>query len=1512
MKETQIEKQALDRLQESEAAYRTLAENVPDIVYRLHLQGGGMQFFNDRITDITGYRKDELVGGCICSMESRIVDEDRQRVIDSVKQAVRERVSFEVEYRFLHKNGTVLTLLERGAVVPDEAGTPLHIDGVIRDITERKRAEDRLRESEGRFRALFENLNVVALVIDPSDGRILAANEAAVAYYGWPRERLLSILIWEINTLPTDEILKRMDQVKSGKKASFILQHRRADGSVRDVEVHSGPIPYDGVTALCSIIHDITERKRAEEALRSSEERFRVAFQTSPDAVVISRLADGMCVSINKGFSSITGYDESEAVGRTTADLNIWDDLEARKKMAEDLRSTGTVRNLEARFRTKQGKNIYGLVSASIINIDGVPHIMSVTRDITERKQAEEEARRSKEVLEKTFRGLDSALFILDNSQPTVIMDCNPSASRIFGYEREELLGKTTSFLHVNAGSLAEFHKANSLAIARQGFLSSYEFRMKRKNGEVFSSEHSVYPLLDDHGVRTGWVSVVKDITGRKKSESDRELFRNLIDRSNDAIFVNDPYTGRFIDMNDRACSSLGYGRDELLKIGVKDIEGTFPDDRAWRAHVADVQRWGSLQMEGMHKRKDGTAFPVEISVSYVELGAAEYMIAVVRDISERKQADAALRERERRLAESQRIAHIGSWEHNLKSGRVFWSDELFRLLGLDPRRDPADFNLFFKMVHPDDQPVLKNAIDTTLREKKPFSIVYRLILKERTTRVIEAQAEIVPDDSGEPVILSGTAQDITERRRQEQALQKSEKMLQTIFDAEPECVKLLDADANLILMNRAGLEMLQVDSLDQVKGTSVCPMVTSEYRGAFMDLTKRVFQGASGTLEFEMVGMRGRRLWMETHAVPLRNEKDEIVALLGVTRDTTARRQAEQERERLAKAVSVVTEGIALTDEQDRFIYVNDAHAKYYGYEPHELLGKTWRYLTPGEFVPLIERVLARTLHSRENGVWSGESPGLCRDGARITTEITATARWSENGQYLGHICVVRDVTERKRTDEALRASEARFRTIIETASSGILAADVETMQFLYANPEICRMLGYSSSELLALDIASIHPASELTRIQRSFAAREGLQTSCQRKDGTVFPVEIRSVEIELDGRRCLAEFFTDISEKRLLEEERLKTQKLESVGTLAGGIAHDFNNLLQGVFGYISMAKLTLDQRERSLAMLEQAEKALHQSVHLTTQLLTFSKGGKPVKRPMDLRPVIENAVKFALSGSRTDCRIDIAEGLPSVDADEGQISQMIQNIVLNADQAMPTGGTVEIAAKDVVAPGGGSPRSLAAGRYVEITISDTGIGIPGQYLDKIFDPYFTTKEKGSGLGLATSYSIISNHGGAIDVRSEVGKGSSFLLYLPVSSAAPEPRETAAVPAAGKGRRILVMDDEELVRNVAEELIRELGHEVLCAADGAAAIDAYRRAKEAGLPYDIVILDLTVRGGIGGMETLRGLQEIDPAVKAVVSSGYSDDEVVSDFRKYGFSGFLKKPYDLAELRETLSVLMA
>lgn len=378
----------------------------------------------------------------------------------------------------------------------------------------------------------------------------------------------------------------------------------------------------------------------------------------------------------------------------------------------------------------------------------------------------------------------------------------------------------------------------------------------------------------------------------------------------------------------------------------------------------------------------------------------------------------------------------------------------------------------------------------------------------------------------------------------------------------------------------------------------------------------------------------------------------------------------------------------------------------------------------------------------------------------------------------------------------------------------------------------------------------------------------------------------------------------FRDNTERKRIEERLLNAQKLESIGVLAGGIAHDFNNLLSAILGNISMAKAKRDHS--SMERLEEIEKASVRAIGLTQQLLTFSKGGAPVRKTTSISEMIRQTAVFVTRGSNVRCEFRIVPDLRPVFADEGQLSQVVHNLVINAMQAMKNGGVIRISAENVR---GESARKEAgvAEDMVKVSVRDEGPGIPAEILSRIFDPYFTTKEQGSGLGLATVYSIVKRHDGQIDVESRPGAGTAFHVYLPVSD---RPAENAGVSAAGphngKGK-ILVMDDEEFILDLAEEMLGFLGYGTTCARNGAEAIDLYKRSIDAGKPYDAVIMDLTIPGGMGGKEALGLLKEIDPGIVAIVSSGYSNDPVMADPGRFGFWGVVTKPYTLHLLSDVM-----
>jgi CheY-like chemotaxis protein len=378
-------------------------------------------------------------------------------------------------------------------------------------------------------------------------------------------------------------------------------------------------------------------------------------------------------------------------------------------------------------------------------------------------------------------------------------------------------------------------------------------------------------------------------------------------------------------------------------------------------------------------------------------------------------------------------------------------------------------------------------------------------------------------------------------------------------------------------------------------------------------------------------------------------------------------------------------------------------------------------------------------------------------------------------------------------------------------------------------------------------------------------------------------------------------------------MEEEVLKARKLESIGILAGGIAHDFNNILSALLGNLELAAALLPpQEEKPLKLLTNAQKATSRAAKLTQQLLTFSKGGDPVKEATSLPLLITESADFVLHGSQIYCEYDFPKDLWLADADTGQLSQVIQNIILNAKHAMPSGGVIRIAAENIEETANEPILCSSEKQFIKICITDSGIGIPAEIIDKVFDPYFTTKQEGSGLGLAISHSIIKKHDGQITVQSHPGEGTTFCIFIPKADPAMKVKtKRDSSDNHHRPLRVMVMDDEEMIRSLVSDQLKILGHEPFLVKHGEEALQQYKILQEAGCPVDVVIMDLTIRGGMGGVEASRLLLELDSDARLVVTSGYSNDPVISHFQDYGIRAAIIKPFNMASLEKAISMAM-
>lgn len=514
-----------------------------------------------------------------------------------------------------------------------------------------------------------------------------------------------------------------------------------------------------------------------------------------------------------------------------------------------------------------------------------------------------------------------------------------------------------------------------------------------------------------------------------------------------------------------------------------------------------------------------------------------------------------------------------------------------------------------------------------------------------------------------------------------------------------------------------------------------------------------------------------------------------------------------------------------------------------------------------------------------------------------------------------------MRSVLQLKNALDQSRAAAVQFSTIFEKSMDVILIIHAETGVVLKTNTAMTRLLGYALEETIGKHFSFLFPehlratsAQVLDSIHASDAVF--LYQQFQAANHTPRYMDVTVTTIPWNHGDAILATLRDTTERKLFEEERIKSAKLESVGTLAGGMAHDFNNMLLCVDGNISLARENLGDIASAGSFLERAQSACERARHTASQLLIFAKGGAPIKKIHHFKEFMASAISLPFHSAKRSLSLSIAPDMNSCEMDENQIRLALHHIITNACEATPEGGRIEIDCHNVGADSRQTPR-LPTGNYVAILIRDHGCGIPEHQLTKIFDPYFTTKSGHHGLGLTTAHSIIRSHDGYLLAESHVGEGSTFQIYLPAcATPAPvaAPGTVTSTPSAARhpaSARILLMDDEESIRELMYDMLTHLGHHVVAVADGHEAIGVFKETIHTPTPFDLVILDLTVPNGMGGLETLQHLTKIDPHVKAIVCSGYSTDPVMAHYQRYGFVGVLPKPFPMKNMQMLLDEVL-
>ncbi len=1411
---------------------------------------------------------------------------------------------------------------------------------IVRDITNLKKTDRQIKESEERFRELFDHMSsgvaVYEAIDDGNDFIIKDFNRAAEKIENVKRKIIVGRSVLDVfpgvKEFGIFDVFKRV--WKTGKPESHpvsLYEDNRIAGW-RENYVYKLPSG-----EIVSIYDDITKRKQDEEKIEESEKRFRKSIMDAPLPIMIHK-ENGKVISINEAWTEITGYTKEEI-----STISAWTKKAYCKKrgVIKDVidklyKTDKRVDEGEFEIKTKSGdKRIWHFSSAPLgKSADGGRLVISMALDVTERKEREIEYK-------NLMDGMNDTAFVINFEGKFI--EVNDTAVEFLGYSREELLSMGPNDIDAN---LSPEDIERLIDRMKMGETGVFETTHKTKSGDIIPVEVSS-SLITYHG-KPSILSVTRDIRERKKTEdailkSEEQLSAIFNNTSDLQILFSAEEDGEFsvVRVNETAIATakrLGFdvSKESFLGKTVKEIVKSFlnPNQRSPEETLKIFQQAAETVKPVSFEEAysfGNRYYSAEVTIVPILDGGGKctYLLWTSHDVTGRKKAEDALRVSEDQLsvifnnAFDSLILLTVDKDSEFRIEKVNKSVvDVVRYLGLDLSQESfigkTLREAMLDLVGLQEQ-VFNNAfncIQKTIKTGKPgfYEETYNF---ENESFSQEITTVPVLDQKGNCLYILLTLHDITKTKKTMGALQKSEERFQTVIENLPDEIFVHGLDGKFILVNKASCEKTGYTK-DELLGMNVSnidheSISRDDRKNIWLKLQKK---GGFDRIESTHYRKDGSSYPAEIYFGTVTFKGSPMI--IGIAHDITERKKAieklKESEERFQTIIENLPHAVSLHDLDGNFVLVNEALCKHTGYTRDEYMKMK---------VENVDR-LSQTRDDRKK-IWLKLNKGghthfksklSCKDGSCYPVEIYINAISLEGKPMI--LAIAQDISDRKKARESLQKSEEKYRNLYDSMIEAFSRSDMEG-NIIEFNKQYLDMLGYNGDEIKKLKYTDLTPEKwhEMeAKIVKEQIIKRGYSDVYEKeyikKDGTVFPVELRVFLLKDDdgSPNGMWTIVRDITERKKSEEELRKIERLESLGILAGGIAHDFNNLLTGILGNLSLAQMA--EGEDFLNILEEAKQASIQAKNLTQQLLTFSKGGEPIKGKVSIEDIIRESAEFSLHGSNVRCEFDFENNLWKVEVDKGQMSQVIDNLVINSNQAMPEGGKIHIKAENTILEKE-NLLYLPEGKYVKITLQDEGIGVPEEYLSRIFDPYFSTKQEGSGLGLATVYSIVQRHEGYITVQSKVGNGTTFFIYLPaIEEKIAKSGEKKAIRRTLKGEgRILIMDDEKIVRRAVGGMLSRLGYTVESAENGEETISKYKEAMNSGKLFDGVILDLTVPGGMGGKKTIEKLLKIDPDVKAIVSSGYSTDPVMANYEKYGFKAVVAKPFDLKELNEAIEKVL-
>ena len=1396
------------------------------------------------------------------------------------------------------------------------------------ELEQRVRELEHIQKNDERYRNLFNNMlyeiHIWQLVFD-NDGNIktwklVDANPAALKSWGKNLSEIIGKTTDEIFSIsnPTELFMPVVKKIFS-EGNPHIWETYFPDTKQF---LHMVSIPFGEYFISTGL--DISVQKKNEKILQESEEKFRNLFDNSPTGKTITYVSGEM--QSNNAFAEVLGYSKDEFQNFNWQDITHQDDMDFSQKVVESIISgEKEVDRFTKRYIHKNGSIVWADVSTRVQrDSEGAPHyFITAVIDITEQKRMEEELK----ISERKFRNLAENV-------PGVILKykLNPDGS-------DELLYISKSVEDIFEVSQEDAKNNNKLLWDRiyDDDLEEYNESIKRsaENLSIWEQEHRLQfpdgrvkwvftrgiPTQQDDGSIV-WDTLAMDITKQKQAELKAADTLKILSMAEKVAKLGswrwNPNTNE-VQWSDNMCRLYG--------IKPSDFDPTF-DYASHFTHPDDIDIVEKYVNSLLNEKCQPPPPEYRIITPKNEIlwvqgssqvllddkGNIKEILGTMQDITARKKTEEEFFQIFSMSLDMLCVADINTATF-LRVNPAFT-----HILGY------SDQELlerpFFDFIHPDDIDTTVSVVEKKLKAgEKVINFSNRYRCKDGSYRWLSWVSH--------PNLTRGVtyaiARDITDIKYKDELLRKNKALL----DATGHMAKIggweLDVKTSEVTWTD---ETYHIHEVPMDYNPPLEEAINFFHPDDRKKLSKAIQlateHGEPYDMEVRFITAKGNHLWTRTVCSP-QVENGKVVKLYGTFQDITEQKKYQdalrESEERYDLAMNATKDGIFDWNLITSEIYYSPGWKSILGYGYDELPNdfSVWEKLTAPEDVKRSWK-MQNELIERKRDRFEIEFKMKHKNGHWVDILSRANAVFDDNGKAIRIVGTHVDITDRKKAEQEILKQKQNIERYLNLAGVMFIGLDDKGIINL-SNKKASEILECDNSEILGMNwFDNFIPENVRTKVRSVFKELvagnvkpvEYYENLIITKTGKEKEIAWHNTVIKDDSDRIIGILSSgeDITIRKQYEKQILQSQKLEAIGTLAGGIAHDFNNMLGVMMGNVSYLLSRYGEDKELVEVLADIEEGALKSQQLTQQLLTFAKGGAPVKKSANINKILEDSVGFITRGTKTKCNFDLSDELWITEVDSGQLNQVINNLLINANQAMPNGGIIEIRSENAEIKAD-SNIPLPTGKYIKVIVEDQGVGISERQLPYIFDPYFSTKQTGSGLGLATTYSIIKNHGGHIGVESKIDKGTTFYIYLPVSDKEIQMADDTSIFKHSGNGKILVMDDDDAILKVSKRILSSMGYEVVFATEGLEAVKLYKNSFTTDNKFDLVILDLTVPGKMGGAEVIPEILKINPEAKVIVSSGYSNDPIMASYKEYGLAGVIPKPYRRQQMADLLNEIM-